>query len=42
MINTMVNNFVTDVIDGSCRLAHMRNSNEVDVQDLSLYLSTRY
>ena len=39
MVIMMVNNFIADVTDGSCRLAEMRGSERVDVSDLALYLS---
>ena len=35
----MVHNFISDVTDGSCRLAEMRGSNKVELNDLALYLS---
>ena len=39
MVVMMVNSFISDVTDGSCRLAEMRGSKHVDVSDLALYLS---
>ena len=42
MIIMMVNNFISDVTDGSCRLADMRGSKRVDLTDLALYLKKNW
>lgn len=39
MIILMANNFITDVTEGSCRIADCRKSNSVEMIDLAVYLS---
>lgn len=39
MITLMVNDFIEDVTEGACHLAKMRNSKQVEIHDLALYLS---
>lgn len=36
----MVNDFISDVSEGSCRIATMRDGRSVEMRDVALYLSS--